>query len=163
MTDGKRKVFRITARVLVLMSLAGQALVVIFVSSRLSCGQLPYWGEWLACLHQGENSPILMAEGCLVVWLVAGIGALLGRFLPPYISVIVPVGVAVAVIWFVQENLELPGQLPPLWYIFTCVIGFGAVAIVLGGPVVGAWLWGLARRGGRRSLLRLSAVFDSAT
>jgi hypothetical protein len=163
MTDGKRKALRIAAGVLLLMSLAGQVLVIIIVSSRFSCGETPDWGDWLACLHEGETSPVLMAEGCVVVWLIGGIGGLLGRFLPPYISVIVPVGVAVAVIWFVYENLDLPDQLPPLWYMSIFVIGAGGIAIVLGGPVVGAWLWGFARRGRRRSLLRLSAVFDSAT
>lgn len=160
MIDEKHKALGIAARVVVLMALAGQILIVIanwwMFGSRRSCSHLIDWAEWIACV-QGDF--YFAAAACAILWIVAGIGALLGRFLPPYISAIVPLGMAVAVIWFALKDLNLSESLTPL-YAFLFVITDGLIAMPFAGPVVGAWLWGLSRR---RSPLRLSSAFDSAT
>jgi hypothetical protein len=167
MPDGKSKALRIAARVVIAMSLAAQMLIVFFAwwafVPRFSCGHLVYWSEWIACLQGESASPIFVAAGCVVFWIVAGIGAPLGRYLPPYISVIVPLGMLVALVWLGYENLWLLAEpQPPLLSILVIAMGAGLSALVLVGPSAGAWLWGLSRRSRRRSLLRLSTVFDSA-
>jgi hypothetical protein len=154
MTDGKRWAFRVVAVVVFLISLAAQIFLVFAVwfiaGPRPRCDHLIGRGQWIACMH--ELPYFILAERCLIVWLIAGISGLLARFLPPYISAIVPVGLAVAYAWFLYANFELHGG------VFVTI-----AALFMAGPVAGAWLWGISFRGRRRALLRLSAVFDSAT
>src|SRR5262245_19408095 len=151
MIDTRRKKLLIAARVLMLLSLAFQILIVIanwwMFGSRLSCNHLIFWAEWIACVQGDLDVVISMMGGCVLFWVVAGIGALLGRFLPPYISVIVPLGMAAVAIWFVLENFNLPESIPRLAYTFVFTIAFGLVAILLAGPAVGGRMGGFSRRG----------------
>jgi hypothetical protein len=163
----KRNGLRIAAGGVVLTSVAAQALILVYFwwdfDPRLSCDRLLYWNEWITCLHGTSHLYILTAESAVAVWVVAGIGTALGRFLPPYISILLPVGMAVVLILYLIGYWQLdfrPRAEPILsvWDIFNFSVTAGALAVFLVGPVAGAWLWGLFSRRHRR-LLRLSTVF----
>jgi hypothetical protein len=120
--------------------------------SRLSCDRLPYWGEWIECLHGTSHLYIPMAEIAVGSWFVGGAAMLLGRFLPRYISVIVPARVAIAFIgfivgyWYTAITPYRPFGEPIPWDIFRFAIIAGVLAVYLMGPVAGAWLFGLSAR-----------------
>src|SRR5262245_9495227 len=90
----KRKLLRIGGRAVVLVSVAVQILFVTgawwHFDPRLTCDRLPYWGEWLTCMHGMSHLHIVVAEFAIGTWLLAGLALLLGRYLPPYISIVVP-------------------------------------------------------------------------
>ena len=77
---------------------------------------------------------------------------LLGRFSPPYISVIVPCGVAVWFIWWLVGYWDeavtpyAPFGEPTLWNVVVFTMQAGVLAAYLIGPVVGAWLLALQAR-----------------
>ena len=119
---------------------------------RLSCDRLPSWEEWLQCLHGVSHSHVIMTENALIAWIVAGAALLLGRILPPYISIVLPAVAAagltahLARFWresFVayapfgettlKDALTFAGTALPLTLFLLC-------------PIVGAWLLGIYRR-----------------
>jgi hypothetical protein len=167
MSGAKRSGLRIAAGAIALTSVATQVLLLVYYwwdfDLRLSCDRLLYWNEWIACLHGTSHLHVLTAEFAIAVWVVAGIGMTLGRFLPPYISILLPVSVAVVLILYLigywQQDFR-PRAEPILSVrdIFNFSVTAGALAVFLVGPVAGAWLWGLFSRRHRR-LLRLSTVF----
>lgn len=160
MTDARRKMLRIAAVAIVLISVATQTLLIANswwdFDPRLTCDRLPYWQEWIECLHGESHLYIQMAELAVGSWLIAGVATLLGRFLPPYISAIVPGCVAVGFIWFMNRYWHeavtpyAPFGQPTLSNVFAFTIVCGALATYLVGPVAGAWLLGLYARTGRR-------------
>jgi hypothetical protein len=166
-TDAKRKALRLAARGLVLVSIATQLLIIANdwwdSDPRVSCDRLPYWNEWIACLHGKSHSYVPMAEFAVGIWIVAGIAMLLGRFLPPYISGIVPASVAVVLILLMIGHWDeavipyAPFGQPTLWDILRFTMTSGAFAAYLVGPVAGAWLLGVYARARHRPL-RVSAV-----
>lgn len=171
MRNAIRTGFRIAAYALALVSLAFQVPSIVFLwwnfDKRLSCDRLLYWNEWIACLHGQSHLHILALEFAVAVWAIAGVGMALGRFLPWYISIFIPAGMAVASIWILvghwHEDFR-PRTDPVLSSqdILNFSSTAGAVAIFFVGPVVAAWVVGLCgRRRGR--LLRLATVFDGAT
>jgi hypothetical protein len=64
--DAKRKLLRIAALGVVLISLAIQIMVIGDLwwdfDPRRSCDRLLYWDEWIACLHGTSHMYILSAE-----------------------------------------------------------------------------------------------------
>jgi hypothetical protein len=155
MTNGNRKVLRVTAMVVALVSLAVQGLVVFGAWWIFDPRQCDYWGEWIACLLGAPQYLFIFAAAGAVAWVVAGIGLALGRFLPPYLSAILILGLIVAFIWYLHftSNPSIDNKL---------VLRITIAMLFLTGPTVAAWTWGLCSRDRRRSVLRLSTVFDSA-
>jgi hypothetical protein len=171
MNDAKRWKLRIAACALALTALVVQVPVIIALwwnfDPRLSCHRLLYWNEWITCLHGQSHLHILTTELAVAIWTIAGVGMALGRFLPWHISMLVPVGIAVALTWFLIDHWhqDFRPRTDPILSgrdIFNFSVLAGGLASFLVGPVAGAWLWGFCGRGRRRSLLRLSTVFDSA-
>jgi hypothetical protein len=162
MTDGKRKWLRTAGRAILLVSIAVQIFIIAkewwAFDPRQSCERLPYWGEWIACLHGHSHAYIRNAEAAVVVWLIAGIAMLLGLFLPPYISAVVP---GLAIVVFVLSMIRY-------WHLAVLPLGpFGqprsedvvffvswlpVTAAFFVGPIVGAWLAALDARTGRTQL-----------
>jgi hypothetical protein len=161
-TDSKRKVLRTTAATIVLISIAVQACLIAYYwwdfDPRTSCDRLPHWGEWITCMHGISHLHIVIAEMAIGSWLVAGIAMLLGRFLPPYISIVVPGAVTAALTSYAMYNWHetvMPYAdfgTPTFWSVFRFTIEIGVVGIQVLGPVAGAWLLGLNARARRRSL-----------
>lgn len=162
MTDFKRKALHIAAVVICLFSIAVQALLIAYYwwnfDPRTSCDRLPYWGEWITCLHGRSHIHIVVVEMAISSWLIGGIAMLLGRFLPPYISIFVPGAVTAALTSFAisyWHETVMPYAYfgtPTFWYVFEFIIEIGTVGIQVLGPVAGAWLLGLCARARRRSL-----------
>jgi hypothetical protein len=164
-TNAKRKPVRLMAGAAVFISVAIQAIVIALswweFDPRLSCDRLLYWGEWIECLHGTSHQYILIIEMAVGSWLVAGITMLLGRFLPWYISVILPAGAtAVFILWMIgywhtAVTPYRPFGEPTLGDFFYFAMVAGPVAVFLVGPITGAWLFGLSARA-RRLLLKAS-------
>ena len=161
-TDSKRKVLRAAAATIVLLSIAVQASLIAYYwwnfDPRTSCDRLPHWGEWITCMHGISHLHIVIAEIAISSWLVGGIAMLLGRFLPPYISILVPGAVTTPLIsyatsyWHETVMPYADFGTPTFWSIFRFTIEIGAAGIQVLGPVAGAWLLGLSAAR-RRSLL----------
>jgi hypothetical protein len=154
-----RKPLRLTARAVLIISVAIQMLFIavgwLQFDSRPSCDLFPSWSEWIKCLHGMSHPFIMMIEGAVGCWLVAGIAMLLGRFLPPYISVLAPVGVGAAYIYIAIKYLHEQAH----FGVF--VIGIEAVYIL--GPFTAAWLFGTLARASEltsKQSRRIAAVFD---
>jgi hypothetical protein len=158
-TNAKRKPLRLTAGAVVVISVAIQTLLIALswwdFDPRLSCDRLLYWGEWIECLHGTSHQYILTIEFAVSTWIVGGVAMLLGRFLPPYISVLPPAAAVVESIllmidvWHTALMPYWPFGEPTLRDIFDFAIVAGALAVFLVGPVTGAWLFGLSARASR--------------
>jgi hypothetical protein len=109
-------------------------------------------------MHGISHLHIVIAEIAISSWLVGGIAMLLGRFLPPYISILVPGAVTTPLIsyatsyWHETVMPYADFGTPTFWSIFRFTIEIGAAGIQVLGPVAGAWLLGLSAAR-RRSLL----------
>ena len=162
MTDTKRNVLRVAARALLLISFAIQILFIAYYwwsfDTRLSCNRLQYWGEWIQCLHGESHLHIRLAEIAILSWPVSGLAWLLGRYLPPYISAIVPAGLIAAFVryaigqWHANVVPYAPFGETTFWDLLSFVTTYGLAAVYLLGPVVGTWLLGFATRVERRRL-----------
>jgi hypothetical protein len=162
----KYNVVRIVAAVFLFTSLATQTLLIAHYwwefDPRLSCDRLPYWGEWIDCLHGKSHLYLVLTEMALGSWLIAGVAMLLGRFIPIFISVIVPGGVAILVVWYMvvywyEEVIpRAPFGEPTARDVFVFALTAGVFAAHWIGPVIGAWLFGLCARADDR-LLRVWA------
>lgn len=167
MTDARRKVLRSAACVLVIVSLAIQIPFVAYYwwdfDPRLSCHRLQHWREWIDCLHGESHLYILLAEIIVLSWLVAGIVWLLARFLPPFISALVPGCLALALVWYAINNWHAnvvpyaPFGETTFWDTLSFVTGFGIAAVYVVGPAIGTGYWGsvLAPIGGGQICRRL--------
>jgi len=117
---------------------------------RLSCDRLLYWGEWLDCLHATPSHiHVIIFEFAIGFWVIAGLAALLGRYLPAYVSVLLPLILAIGTIWLMIKQVQgytyLYGELTAsnfLFSIFTTI----TLLIFVAGPATGGWLTGLRRR-----------------
>jgi hypothetical protein len=158
-TDVRSKWLRISAIGILLISAVVQLMIVgqywADFDSRLSCDRLKYWDEWISCLHGQSHLHIVFTEVFVGTWLIAGVGALLGRRLSPYISVVLPGAMLVGVLWWVLDFWQdsvlvlLPFSQPGPAELLVLGTVAGAVAACLTGPARGAWLLGLRRRGNR--------------
>jgi hypothetical protein len=81
-------------------------------------------------------------------WAVAGIALLLGRFLTPYVSGIVPIGTLAGVAW--MAAIFIPEPSSGVWRAAT----LGAFVFLLAGPTIGAWLAGCGLRKRHRSRMQ---------
>ncbi|HUI94991.1 MAG TPA: hypothetical protein VLX44_04495 [Xanthobacteraceae bacterium] len=127
-----------------------------------SCGHAS-WGEWLSCLRQADPGSYKLGLLQLSSWFVAGIGLLLGCYLTPYVSAVVPGAVGALTIWLAAEFVRRRGAgptTPGAMILFAEGLGTGALLLV--GPVTGAWLVGFGMLRRRRSKMqRVSPdVFD---
>ena len=148
MANAKRKPLHIAAGSVVAISAAIQIPHVVLswleFDARLSCDRLPYWGEWIECLHGTSHQYILNVETAIGSWFVAGVAMLLGRFVPRYISVFVPAGAAAVFIlsrieyWYTEVTPYRPFGEPTLLDIFHFAITAGVFAAYLVGPIAGA-------------------------
>jgi hypothetical protein len=162
-TVARCKALRILAGAILLISVATQIVLIVYYwwnfDPRVSCDRLSGWGEWIVCLHGISHLHILAAEQAVGSWLVAGIAMLLGRFLSPYISIVVPGGAAATFIWFMIDywhDAVTPYAhfgVPTVWHVTVFTITISTLAAHLLGPVAGAWLWGLCARADRRPVL----------
>jgi hypothetical protein len=146
-------VLRISFRVIMSVSVATQLLCIAYYildfDPRFSCDRLAYGQGWFECMHESSHTYVMMTELAVVCWLVAGIGALLGRFLPAYISIFLPVAVAIGTVWYLvgllREYIAAHGEL-----YYSDVFLFARTAVILAlyivGPVTGAWLFGVHKR-----------------
>src|SRR5262245_30621978 len=99
MANRKRGVLWVAALFVALMA-AGLQIVMLVgfwsqFDSRLSCDRMISWHEWFACMHGQSHEHILAAEMSVGTWAIAGVVGILGRYLPPYISFFVPVGMTI--------------------------------------------------------------------
>ena len=159
--ESKRSALRTAARVLVIVSLVGQAVIIGYswweADPRVSCERLPHWGEWIECLHGRSHDYVTNTEAAICIWLVAGVAMLFGRYLPAYVSVLVP-GVACAgfVSWMVStwRTAVMPYAVfgePELRDVLLFAKLVGELTIYVLFPVIAAWLLGWhARREHRR-------------
>jgi hypothetical protein len=162
LTDAKRKALRTAAVAIVIVSIVTQALLIAYYwwnfDPRVSCDRLPHWGEWIACLHGISHLYILTAEQAVGSWLIAGVAMLLGRFVPPYISAIVPGGIAVVFVWFLIDHWHETVTpyahfgVPTVWHVTAFATVAAVIAVLLVAPVAGGWLLGLCARTSRRPL-----------
>jgi hypothetical protein len=168
----KRSALRNAARILVLASLVGQAVIIGYsgweADPRLSCERLPYWGEWIDCLHGRSHDYVTNTEAAICVWLVAGVAMLFGRHLPAYISVLVPGVVCAGFVSWMAETWRasvMPYAVfgrPELWDIlFAKFVGEAAIFVVC--PVIAAWLLGWHARRERRAGGSLPSAARSST
>jgi hypothetical protein len=168
MANRKRGLLWVAALIVALISAALHIAVFIgFWSefdSRLSCERTIYWNEWLACMHGQSHQHVVFAEVSVAIWAVAGIVRTLGRFLPPYISFILPAGMATALAWILIRYWHewfRPRTAPTLSLsdILNFTLIAGAVALISLGPSVSAWLLALHKRKDR-ARPQLSTVFE---
>jgi hypothetical protein len=110
-------------------------------------------------LHGTSHQYVLTLELAVGSWIVGGVAMLLGRFVPPYISVLPPAASVMALIFFLVDFWHTvlmpywPFGEPTLQDIFHFAIVAGPLAVFVVGPVTGAWLFGLSARA-RRLLLK---------
>src|SRR5829696_10586788 len=101
---------RTASRAIWTVSVATQLLTVAYYwwnfDPRLSCDRLPYWTEWLNCLHAPFHTDVIISEVAIGVLLIAGLTVLLGRYLPAYVSVLLPLICAIAAIWAVMKQWQ---------------------------------------------------------
>jgi hypothetical protein len=152
MANRKRGVRWVAAVTIALIAAAVQiALFVVLWSqfdSRLSCERTIYWNEWLACMHGQSHVHIVFAELFIAAWATAGIAGTLGRFLPPYVSFVFPVGIATALAllliayWHEWSKLRTVSLSDILYF----TINAGLFGLVSLGPSVSAWLLALHKR-----------------
>jgi hypothetical protein len=140
---------------LVAIALLVQALAIGFAWSdfdpRLTCDRLQDWSEWIDCLHGTSHPHIGHMELAAAGWIGAGLTALLGRFLPPFASAIVPLLLAAFVVFRVVEAWD-NAIIPQLAYDdltleasvfwqqtnFAIIWARDFISLVL--PAAGAWL-----------------------
>jgi hypothetical protein len=170
-----RKRLRIAAGAVALASVATQVLMIVFFwwdfDPRLSCDRLPYWDEWIDCLHGHSHLYILTAECAIATWIIAAVGMTFARFLPAYVSVVGLGGITLGLLWYLLDYLldywehdfrPRAEAVLSVWDIFNFSVTVAALGMFLVGPVIAAWFWGLDRRTHRthRGPLRLSEAFD---
>jgi hypothetical protein len=157
---------RVAGAVVLLATVVAQALQIGTSWWNDPCGQLTA-AERVACLGGGPPLYLKMAVLALGGWSLAGIALLLGRYLTPYISAVLPGGVVVVSIWltvrYVREGvafLAMSAMTRQGMILLAGMLGFLAMFYL--GPVVGAWLAAFgARRRHRLRLERKSAeLFD---
>jgi len=111
-----------------------------------SCDDLP-WGDHIYCLartHTYIQAGVVAVTG----WCLATIGFLLGRFVTPYISGIVPGGVLASSMWVLVKFW--PPSPMTTHNIVSAAGAIVAMASFYSGPVAGAWLAGYGARKRRR-------------
>lgn len=101
-----------------------------------------------------------MFEFAIGCWLTAGLTALLGRYLPAYVSVLLPLILAIVMIWFmvdqVQGHIYVYGELTASNFLLS-IVSTTILLVFVAGPSTGGWLAGLRRRKLRRAM-RLSGA-----
>lgn len=159
MKDRKPKLLSTLGRGLVLIAFTMHVLAIAIYwwgfDPRLSCERLPGWGEWISCMHGSSHVHITMAETAVVCWLIAGITLVLGRSVPFYISIILPVAIIGCFIWgtIVYWHQDVTSYMPfgettlSQKMIFTVNVGMVFIYVVL--PAAGAWLLGMNAREAR--------------
>jgi hypothetical protein len=160
------KWLRIAGAVILLMVAVAQVLQIGMSWWNDPCGQLTS-GERIACLQGGPPLYLKMGMLALEGWCLGGIALLLGRYLTPYVSLVLPGGVVAVSIWltvrYVREGvayLSLSAMTRQGMILLAGMLGFLATNYI--GPVVGGWLAGYgARRRHRLRVERKSAeLFD---
>jgi hypothetical protein len=168
MANRKRGVLWIAALIIALVAAALQIVMVVGVwsqfDSRLSCDRMISWDEWFACMHGQSHQHILAAEMSVGTWAIAGVVGTLGRYLPPYISFILPAGMAIVLAsLLIRVWPEWLRRLAVPSVSFSDILNFtligGTVALVLLGPSVSAWFLGFHKRRDR-ARPQLSTVFE---
>jgi len=116
---------------------------------RLSCDRLLYWGEWLDCLHGPSHIHVTMFEFAMGCWLIGGLAALLGRYLPAYVSVLLPLILAIVMTWFmidqVRDHIYIYGELTASNFLLS-IVSTAILLVFVAGPSTGGWLAGMRRR-----------------
>jgi hypothetical protein len=163
MGNDRRRRLRIAAVAVALICLAFHVLAVgvlgLDSDSAVACGRQLSWWEWIECSHETRGQ-IVAAEFVVVIWTIAGVGSVLGRFLTPYISILVPIGTAIAVTlgltrYWLQETVTLGRD--SIYVVSAGTLIAGSLVV---GPVAAAWLWGLCNRSHRQTVVRLATAFD---
>lgn len=160
MKDGNYTAFRVVSWAILIVSLVIQGLFITYYwldfDPRVSCERLMRWDEWISCMHGKSHLYIVSSEMAVGAWFAAGAAALVGRILPPYISITVPAGVAALCFWFLirywNESVAPHASfgVPSPKEVFVFAVATGLVAAYMAGPAAGAWLLGLRARARRR-------------
>jgi hypothetical protein len=166
MGDTKRRTLRIAAAVVALICLACQIFAVssLWLSSDpgIVCGHQLSWSDWLDCLHETRGH-VAIAEFAIVIWIIAGVSLVAGWLLPPYISLLLPIGVVAVVTfglteyWHNEFGIESNGN---IFIASTGALTTGVAGVVVVAPIVAGWLWGFCNRGRREAALRMATAFE---
>jgi hypothetical protein len=166
-TIHKRKL-RIAGWALVVVAVLTQVALVAYLwwdfDTRFSCDRVPSWSEWLACMRGPVHLHIRTLEVAAVTWLLAGVAWLLGRFLPPYISIVVPGIVAAGVVselvdrWQTNITPFVPFGEASFDDALAFATSSGPLLPFLAGPAAGAWLLGVHARVHRRASAAPAAI-----
>jgi hypothetical protein len=147
------------------LRIAGFAIMLIAaVSQALQVGS--YW--WSESSDAWPPVYLEFAVLALIGWCVAGIGLMLARYLTPYISLILPGGVAAASIWGVVKYSGEQGitYWPPGLVTRASMFLLAGMLVFLVmyylAPMAGAWLagYGMRRRRQSRMLRGNADLFD---
>jgi hypothetical protein len=164
-TVGRRKAFRIATIGLLLLSLVFHLFLIgvewYQFDSRLSCDRMLSRKEWFDCMTGESHTHIRLMIMSLSVWLLAGVGMLLGRYTAMLVSAVVIASWIAGIGWFLAYHWQqsfvpyLPfGEATPEAIYRFAIIGLGAAAFFIG-PVLLSWLTGVRLRADR-SLMRVS-------
>jgi hypothetical protein len=163
MGDRKRRTLRIAAAAVALICLVLQVYLVgtvwLSFDPGVTCGRQLSWGDWIECLQE-THSHVQLAELAFGTWAVAAVGLILGRFLPPYVSMLIPIGAAALVTLGLTEYWRNEFGIENDENIVMASTGTLTSGAVVVGPVVAGWLWGLCNRGRRQAAVRLATAFD---
>ena len=118
----------------------------------LSCDRLHRWGEWLDCLQGRSHAYVITTEGAIISWAIAGAVLFLARFIPPYISILLPTIVVAGISAYLADiwHQAYVAYAPFGETTFKDALAFTETALPIiafyVGPSVGGWLLGIYRR-----------------
>jgi len=158
----QRSALHTAARILIFAAVVTQVFTIVYswwnAYPGVSCNRLPYWGEWIDCLHGPSHAYVENTEIVIFIWIFAGVATLIGRYLPVYVSVLVP-GLAcagfIALMVSAWSTAVMPYAVfgtPELWDVLLFAKSVGVLTIELVCPIIAGWLLGFQAR--RRRLVR---------
>jgi hypothetical protein len=124
---------------------------------RVICARLHYWRDWLDCVHGKSHLYVSVTETAFATWLFAALSWFLGKILPHWISVILPIFAIVALGWVIigqWYEVVMPyahfGR-PELDDVLAFALSESRLIPFFVAPPLGTWLCAVAARKRRRT------------